>query len=162
MRRVAASASSRIRRDLRLRPLSSRAPVPRDRVCSASLTRASCLNSYPAALLRRHGPREVWFRRRTYRVKPSANVHLSVGFPAEVPCSGRICGFRVPFENSELRIAALNHKPVNRIAGYRSADFTSEFLKGCHKFLIVSESAGQHGKSCSLAIPLEPRLFRLC
>ena len=92
-------------------------------------------------LLRRHGPREVWFRRRTNRVKPSANVHLSVGFPAEVPCSGRICGLRVPFENSELRIAALNHKPVNRIVGHRSADFTSEFLKRCHKLLIVSALA---------------------
>ena len=93
-------------------------------------------------LLHRRGPREVWFRRRTYRVKPSANVHLSVGLPAVVPCSGRICGFRVPFENRELRIAALNHKPVNRIAGYCPADFTSEFLKRCHKFPIVRKAPG--------------------
>jgi hypothetical protein len=104
-------------------------------------------------LLRRHGTREVWFRRRTYRVKPSANVHLSVGFPAEVPCSGRICGLRIPFENSELRLAALNHKPVNRIAGYRSADFTSEFLKRGHKFLIVSELAS----TCSTRIAFDPK-----
>src|SRR6266481_871985 len=93
-------------------------------------------------LLHRRGPREVWFRRRTYRVKPSANVHLSVGFPAVVPCAGCICGLRVPFENSELRIAALNHKPVNRIAGYRSTDFTSEFLKRCHEILIRSKAPG--------------------
>ena len=55
-----------------------------------------------------------------------------MGFAAVVPCPGRICGLRVPFENRELRIAALNHKPVNRIAGYYAADFTSEFLKRCH------------------------------
>ena len=30
---------------------------------------------------------------------------------------------------------ALNHKPVKRVAGDGSADFASEFLKGCHKFL---------------------------
>jgi hypothetical protein len=59
-----------------------------------------------------------------------------------VPCAGCICGLRVPFENGELRIAALNHKPVNRIAGYCSADFTSEFLKRCHEIPIVSKAPG--------------------
>ena len=71
-----------------------------------------------------------------------------MGFPAEVPCSGRIGGLRVPFENGELRIAALNHKPVNRITGYRAADFTSEFLKRCHKLLIAGELAK------TLALPI--------
>src|SRR5713226_2471773 len=65
-----------------------------------------------------------------------------MGLPAEVPGSSRICSLRVPFENSELRIAALNHKPVNRIAGYCSADFTSEFLKRCHEILIRSKAPG--------------------
>src|SRR3989442_12410558 len=69
-------------------------------------------------------------------------VRLGVGFPAVVPCSGRICGLRVPFENSELRIAALNHKPVNRIAGYCPADFTSEFLERRHKFVMVTKVPG--------------------
>ena len=40
------------------------------------------------------------------------------------------------------RIATLNHKPVNRIAGDCSADFTSEFLKRCHEILIASNAPG--------------------
>jgi len=64
-----------------------------------------------------------------------------VGFPAEVPRSGGICGLRIPFENREIRIAALNHKPVNRIAGYCPANLTSKFLKRCHKFLTIDQRA---------------------
>jgi len=52
-----------------------------------------------------------------------------MALPAEVPCSGGACVCRVPLENRELRIAALNHKPVNWIAGDDAADFTSEFLE---------------------------------
>ena len=48
---------------------------------------------------------------------------------AEVACSRGICVRRVPFENRELRIATLNHEPVNRIVGDDAADFTSEFLE---------------------------------
>ena len=54
-----------------------------------------------------------------------------------MPRSGRTCGIQIPFENSELRIAALNHKPMSRIVGYRSADLTTEFPKKGHKFLIA-------------------------
>jgi hypothetical protein len=56
---------------------------------------------------------------------------------AEVPCSGSIGAGRVPLENREFGTAALNHKPANRIAGDDAADFTSEFLKGRHRFLIL-------------------------
>jgi hypothetical protein len=48
---------------------------------------------------------------------------------AEVTC---FCGtgrFDIPAENRELRIAALNHKPVDGILGYDAADLTSKFLK---------------------------------
>jgi hypothetical protein len=34
-----------------------------------------------------------------------------------VPCAGGIGARCVPFENREFRTTALNHKPVNRIAG---------------------------------------------
>src|SRR5260221_12190527 len=101
-------------------------------------------------LLRGCGPGEVRFRRRTHRVKPSADVDLSVGFPAVVARAGRIGRLRVPFEHRELRIAALNHKPVNWRAGDCSADFTSEFLKRGHQILIVSKAARAH---CNASVP---------
>jgi len=58
-----------------------------------------------------------------------------------VPCPSRLCRFRVPLDNGELQIFALNDKPVNRIAGNCSADFTPEFLYRCHKFPIVEPGA---------------------
>ena len=58
-----------------------------------------------------------------------------------MPCPSRLCRFRVPLDNGELQIFALNDKPVNRIAGNCSADFTPEFLYRCHKFPIVEPGA---------------------
>ena len=75
------------------------------------------------------GPSEVRFRRPTYRIEPSADVDLGMRFPAEVPRAGRVRGFQVPPENSELRITALNHKPMGGVAVHRSTNFTFEFLK---------------------------------
>jgi hypothetical protein len=49
-------------------------------------------------------------------------------FSAEMTGAGGIGGIGVPFKNRELRIAALNYKPVNRIAGYCPADLTFVFL----------------------------------
>src|SRR5262249_12432668 len=86
------------------------------------------------------GPREVWFWWCTNGVKPSADVHLRVGFSAEMACSGGIRGLRVPFVHRELRIAALDDEPMNGIAGYRSADFTSEFLQGCHLRVVTTQN----------------------
>ena len=60
-----------------------------------------------------------------------------MSFAAVVPCPAGAGCLGVPFENRELRISALNHKPVNRIAGYQSANFTPEFLNRCHKLSIV-------------------------
>src|SRR5262249_6283405 len=70
-------------------------------------------------------------------VKPAADVNLRMCFAAVVPCPVGTGCLGVPFENRELRISALNHKPVNRIAGYQSANFTPEFLNRCHKLSIV-------------------------
>jgi hypothetical protein len=80
------------------------------------------------------GCQEVRFGRRTYRLKPSAYIHLSMGFTAVVPYSRRDCRFSIPFDNREVQISALNHKPVNGIAGHCSADFTTEFAYHCHEF----------------------------
>src|SRR6266481_6019831 len=45
--------------------------------------------------------------------------------------------FGVPLKNREVRVSALNHKPMNRMAGLCPTDLTSEFLQRCHKFLIA-------------------------
>ena len=83
-------------------------------------------------LLRLRGPQKVRLRRRTCRLKPSADVNLGMGFSAIVPCPSRIGRFGVPFDNSEVRASALNHEPVSGICGYYSANFTTEFAYRCH------------------------------
>ena len=35
--------------------------------------------------------------------------------------------FQIPFKNGKLRVAALNHKPMNRIGGHDTADLALEF-----------------------------------
>jgi len=100
----------------------------------------AAIKSAARSLFGRRGPREVWLRRRTHGVEPSADVHLGVGFAAEVPCPIRICGRRVPPENGQLGIATSNHKPVCGIVGHDSADFTSVFVKRCHRSLMVTLS----------------------
>ena len=91
----------------------------------------------------------IRFRRGTHRVEPATDVHLGVAFSAEVACFSRTGSLSVPSKNRELRISALNHKPVNGIAGHRPADLTSEFLQRCHKFLTVDQRAARHSDSSS-------------
>jgi hypothetical protein len=62
-----------------------------------------------------------------------------MSFTAEVPRSGAICSLQVPPEDRELRIAALNHKPVIRAVGDPAANFASEFLESTHKILVVPQ-----------------------
>lgn len=81
---------------------------------------------------------EVRFRRRTNRFEPSADVNLRMGLAAEVARTGSICGIHVPSENRELRIVALDHKPVNGAGAAPAADFASEFLKRCHAVALAS------------------------
>src|SRR5207302_9601351 len=77
----------------------------------------------------------VWLWRRAYRVKPSADINLGVAFTAVMSASRRARGFGIPSTHSEFGISALNHKPVVGMVIYNSANFTSEFLHLCHKFL---------------------------
>ena len=69
--------------------------------------------------------------------EPSADVYLGVRLAAKMPSSGSICRRRTPLENREFRVAALDHIPVQRIARYRSADLTPEFLDRRHGFLHI-------------------------
>jgi hypothetical protein len=87
--------------------------------------------------LRLRGPQKVRFRRRTYGFEPSADVNLGMGLSAVVPGPSRIGRLGAPFHNSEVRVSAFNHEPVNGIGGYYSADFTTEFAYRCHGFSIV-------------------------
>jgi len=61
-------------------------------------------------------------------------------FSAEMACAWRIRGFWIPLEDGNLRIAALNHKPMVRAARDPAADFASEFLKSCHVVAPGSET----------------------
>jgi len=63
-----------------------------------------------------------------------------MSFSAEVPRPGRTGSLRVPFKNRELGTAALDHKPVNGIAGLGPTDLAPELLHGCHKFPIVPQA----------------------
>jgi hypothetical protein len=88
-------------------------------------------------------------RRRAYRIKPAADVDLSVRLSAEVASADRIRGFQVPAENRQLRVATLNDEPVQRIIGHRSADLTSELLNLGHRFPCAKKgySIGVHDGS---------------
>jgi hypothetical protein len=88
----------------------------------------------PATLLRRRHPPEVWLRWRADRVKPAADIHLGVGFAAEVPGPGRVGGLGIPAVHRKFGISTLNHKPVDGLIGHDSADFASELLQCCHEF----------------------------
>jgi hypothetical protein len=55
-----------------------------------------------------------------------------MGFSAEVASSVDTGRVRIPFEDTEFRIAALNYEPVIWVVADPSADFASEFLKKGH------------------------------
>jgi hypothetical protein len=78
--------------------------------------------------------------RRAYRLKPPAHVHLSMGLSAEMAGSGRGRRFRIPLEQPELRVSALDYEPVIRAIGNVSTDFTAEFLKRCHGVTLPGKS----------------------
>src|SRR3981081_4196136 len=48
---------------------------------------------------------ETWLRRRTYRVKPAADVHLGVGFTTVMPGSRRLGSLRIPSLHGKLGIS---------------------------------------------------------
>lgn len=61
----------------------------------------------------------------TEGLKPAADIHLGVGFAAIVPGMGLVGRFLGPLENRELRIAAMDHDPPDRLIGLLTTNFTS-------------------------------------
>src|SRR5215469_910305 len=66
-------------------------------------------------------------RRYTNRIKPSADKYLCMSLATEMTRGRSIRRFQIPFKNGKLRVAALNHKPMNRIGGHDTADLALEF-----------------------------------
>jgi hypothetical protein len=78
-----------------------------------------------------------------------------MGLSAIVPrarCIGRL---RIPFDDSQGRVSALNHKPVLGIGGFPPADFTTEFSYRCHSLLLYGYSEEDECDS-ALSRPLDP------
>jgi hypothetical protein len=57
--------------------------------------------------------------------KPAADVNLRVGFTAIVPRVRRVGSFFRPFEDRQLRIAAVDDNPPHRIVALDTANLTS-------------------------------------
>jgi len=55
-----------------------------------------------------------------------------MSFSAEMPSPGSVRGFRVPLDNRQVHIAALNDEPMSRIFRNRSTDFAAVLPDGCH------------------------------
>ena len=84
----------------------------------------------------------VWGR--TYGLKPSTDINLSMAFPAVMPCTSSIRRFIVPLDDGEILVSALNHEPVNGIRRYCSTDFTTKFAYCRHRVNCNSRSAHPH------------------
>ena len=84
----------------------------------------------------RLGSPESGFRRHANGLKPAADIHLGVGFAAEMAGGGAIGGGQVPLDDRELLISALNHKPADRIVTDDPANFALEFLQTRHAFSV--------------------------
>jgi hypothetical protein len=68
------------------------------------------------------------FGRPTNRLKPTADIHLSVGFSTEMARSRVHGGSQIPLDDRELLISTLNDKPMNRILTDDPANLALEFL----------------------------------
>ena len=66
--------------------------------------------------------------------KPTADIHLSVGFATKMSGGWTGGGGQIPFDNRELLVCALDHKPMDRIFTDRPANLASEFLHTRHAF----------------------------
>lgn len=72
---------------------------------------------------------ETSFRRRAHRFKPAADIDLGVSFATEMPSGRAAGGGRIPFDDGELLISALDHEPMDRILADDPANLALEFLQ---------------------------------
>jgi len=82
--------------------------------------------------LRTRLPQKIGLGRRAGRVEPSADIDLRMGLTAEVSRARRVRNFRLPTQDGELGVSALNDEPVHRVVGDVPANFAAKFLKGGH------------------------------
>jgi hypothetical protein len=75
---------------------------------------------------------ETLRNRHAHRLKPPADVNLSVSFSAKMPGIWGTGCFEVPLDHDQLVVTALNHQPTNRITGDNATDFALELLEGSH------------------------------
>jgi hypothetical protein len=76
------------------------------------------------------------FGRDAHGFEPATDIHLSVGFAAEMPGGGTVRGSQIPLEDCELLISALDDKPMDWILTNDPANFTLEFLQTRHAFSV--------------------------
>ena len=117
--------------------LHSQLSCSHDRWSSAITKGTGRHDSRTSSRSRSRSSQEIWPGRRAQRFKPSADVDLSMPFSAEMPCPGGVCGFRVPLDNRQVHIAALNDEPMARILRNRSTNFAAVLPDGCHTRAIV-------------------------
>jgi hypothetical protein len=70
-----------------------------------------------------------------HRIKPSADIALDLGFPAEVASSLGASHGDVPFDTASSVSVHRIHEPVTKAAGDLTTDFASELLKRARKLV---------------------------
>jgi hypothetical protein len=70
--------------------------------------------------------------RHTNRFKPPADIHLGVRLAAEMPRGWAHGRGQIPFDDGELLISALDHKPMDRILTHDPANLALKFFQARH------------------------------
>jgi hypothetical protein len=77
---------------------------------------------------------ESGFWRHAEGFKPAADIHLGMGFAAEMTGGGAIRGSQIPLDDREFLISALDYKPMDRIFRDDPANLALKFLQTRHAF----------------------------
>jgi hypothetical protein len=80
------------------------------------------------------GSLENGFGRRAEGFKPPADIHLGVGFPAEMPGGFGIGSSQIPLDDGKLLVSALDHEPMDRMVTDDAANLALEFFQTRHAF----------------------------
>jgi hypothetical protein len=77
---------------------------------------------------------ESSLRRNAHRFEPSADVNLRVCFSAEMAGGRTTRSIQIPFDDRELLVSALDHKPMAGILTDNPANLALKFLQTRHAF----------------------------